>query len=321
VEPPPESPKPVFPDVGIAAGADLQTWPLSEVTRELTGFVALHAHWIRHDFAWDAIEPQPGVFTWSGFDQWVSTARADSLNVIATVTYTPAWANGGSSEHNHEPSSPEQFGEFAGQVAARYALKGVHTYEIWNEPNIGYWRPVPDPARYAKVLCSAYSHIHAADPQATVLTGGTSPAGNGPTTYSPQTWLTDLYADGARGCFDAVAHHPYLDSSASPGNLGNAWELMSGEYAPSNLRAIMSANGDGAKRIWATEVGCNREALGDAECSSRIAKAFKLWQGYPWAGVLCWFTYWDPNAYGLVDSSWTPRPEWRAYQAAAAAYG
>ena len=235
--------------------------------------------------------------------------------MIATVTYTPAWANGGNSNHDYQPSSPEQFGEFAGEVAARYASEGVHTFEIWNEPNIGYWRPVPDPARYAQVLCSAYAHIHAVDPQATVLTGGTSPAGNGPTSVSPQTWLTDLYADGARGCFDAVAHHPYVDSSATPVDLGNAWDLMYDAYPPSNLRAIMSAHGDGAKRIWATEVGCNREALGDVECSSRIAKAFRLWQGFAWAGVLCWFTYWDPNAYGLVTSSWTPRPAWHAYQA------
>jgi hypothetical protein len=291
------------------------------VTRELSDIVTLHAHWIRHDFAWDAIEPQPGTFTWSGFDRWVGTARSEGLNVIATVTYTPAWANGGSSNHDTQPTSAQQFGQFAGDVAARYASQGVHTYEIWNEPNIGFWRPVPNPASYTQVLCAAYQRIHAADPQAIVLTGGTSPAGNGPTSYSPQTWLTDLYANGAKSCFDAVAHHPYVDSSVTHGDLGNPWALMSNAYPPSNLRGILSANGDAAKRIWATEVGCNAAALGDSECSTRIAEAFKLWRGYPWAGVLCWFTYWDPNVYGLVNSGWTPRPEWHAYQTAAAEYG
>jgi hypothetical protein len=291
------------------------------VARELGEFVTLHARWIRHDFAWDAIEPAPGSFTWSGFDRWVGSARADGINVIATITYTPAWANGGSPNHNYQPTSAQQFGQFAGEVAARYASQGVHTYEIWNEPNIGFWRPVPNPANYAQVLCHAYQRIHAADPKAMVLTGGTSPAGNGPTTYSPQTWLTDLYADGARNCFDAVAHHPYVDSSATPGDLGNPWALMYDAYPPSNLRAIMSAHGDANKRVWATEVGCNVSALGNRECASRITKAFKLWRGYPWAGVLCWFTYWDPNVYGLVDSGWKPRPAWHAYQTAAAEYG
>jgi hypothetical protein len=310
----------VLPDVGIAAGASLQTWTVANVDRELDDYVNLHGHWIRHDFAWDAIEYQQGVFTWSGFDQWVSAARARNLNVIATISYAPPWANGGNPNHDYQPTSPDQFGQFAGEVAARYAPQGVHTYEIWNEPNIGFWQPGPNPAYYTQVLCSAYRYIHAADPHATVLTGGTSPAGDGASSYSPQTWLTDLYANGGGSCFDAVAHHPYVDSSPVSGELGNAWQLMSSEYAPSNLRAIMLSHGDSAKRIWATEVGCNRSALGDSECSARIAAALRLWQTYSWAGVLCWFTYWDPNVYGLVDGNWTPRPEWYAYQAAASAY-
>lgn len=298
----------------------MQTWTSTSVSRELDDYSNLHAHWIRHDFAWDAIEPQQGVFTWSGFDQLVSAARTRNVNVIATISYTPPWANGGYTNHDYQPSSADQFGQFAGQVAARYAAQGVHTYEIWNEPNIGFWQPKPDPAYYTTVLCSAYRYIHVADPQAVVITGGTSPAGDGTSTYSPQTWLTDLYADGARNCFDAVSHHPYVDSSSVAGDLGNGWNLMSNAYPPSNLRAIMTANSDSAKRIWATEVGCDRSRLGDTECSNRLNAALQLWRGYAWAGALCWFTYWDPNVYGLVDGNWVPRPEWYALQSAAAAY-
>jgi hypothetical protein len=311
---------PALPDVGIAAGADLQNWGATDLDRQLDDYLNLHSHWIRHDFAWDAIEPQQGSFLWSGFDQLVSAARTRDLNVIATVSYTPAWANGAHADHDYQPLSAQQFGEFAGEVASRYGPQGVHVYEIWNEPNIGFWEPVPSPSSYTSVLCAAYHDIHAADPAATVLTGGTSPAGDGPTTFSPQTWLSDLYADGAAPCFDAVAHHPYIDSSTTPGDLGNAWELMYDAYPPSNLRGIMAVNGDSAKRIWATEVGCNRVALGDTECSDRISEAFQLWRGYAWAGALTWFIYWDPNVYGLVDGAWARRPEWYAYQAAASGY-
>ena len=85
-----------------------------------------------------------------------------------------------------------------------------------------------------------------------------------------------------------------------------------------NLRQIEIAHGDTAKKIWATEVGCNRSSLGDTECSNRISHAFGMWRGYTWAGALLWFTYWDPNVYGLVDGNWAPRPEWLSYQSAAA---
>jgi hypothetical protein len=302
-------------------GGSLQTWSASDLGRQLDDYLDLHAHWIRHDFAWDAIEYQKGVFTWSRFDQLVSAARSRDLNVLATITYTPPWANGGHLNHDYQPASASAFGQFAGQVAARYGRQGVHKYEIWNEPNIGFWLPAPNPAYYTKVLCSAYHYIHSADPQAAVLTGGTSPAVDGPSSYSPQTWLTDLYADGARHCFDGVAHHPYVDDPLTvSGGLGNAWYLMYDPTQGSNLRDIMAAHDDGGKRIWATEVGCNRYVLGDAQCSDRLTTAFRLWRSYSWAGALCWFTYWDPIAYGLVDGTWTPRPEWYTYQSAAAAY-
>lgn len=310
---------PVFPAVGVAAGSDLQNWSAANVDRELNDYDNLHATWIRHDFAWDAIEPQPGAFQWSGFDQLVAAAHSRNINVIATIGYTPAWANGGNGDHRYAPTSATQFGQFAGQVAARYAPRGVHVYEIWNEPNIAYWQPTPNPAAYTAVLCAAYQQIHAADPEAIVLTGGTGPAADTATTYAPQTWLADLYADGAGRCFDAVAYHPYVDSVTTHDNLGGNWYVMYTGYAHT-LRSVMAANGNSGKKIWATEVGCNRAVLGDTECSDRIQEALGLWRTYPWAAALCWFTYWDPNVYGLVDGNWTPRPEWYALQAAAAAY-
>jgi hypothetical protein len=240
----------------------------------------------------------------------VSAARSRGIEIIATVTYTPAWANGGHTDHNYAPSSADEFGRFAGDVARRYAPQGVHVYEIWNEPNIGYWKPLPDPAGYTAVLRAASTAIHAADPLAVVVTGGTSPAGDGPSTYSPQTWLSRLYANGAKPYFDAVGHHPYVDAWSN-------WEAMA-DYQV-NLRQIMTANGDAEKRIDATEVGCNRNAV--ADCSTRLATAFAKWKSYSWAGVLAWFIYWDPNVYGLVDGNWNPRSLWYAYQQSASLYG
>ena len=296
INPTPASPfSPVLPAVGISAGDQMQTWSSTDVDRELNDYANLHATWIRHDFAWDAVEPQQGDYQWSGFDQLVTAARARNINIIATIGYTPAWANGGYSDHRYAPTSATQFGQYAGQIATRYAPQGLHVYEIWNEPNISYWQPTPNPAAYTAILCAAYKQIHAADPQAIVLTGGASPAGDSPTTYAPQTWLEDLYADGAGHCFDAVAYHPYLDSSATHDDLGNNWYVMYNWNQPNDLRDVMTANGDANKKIWATEVGCNRETLGDTECSDRIQEALALWKTYPWAGAICWFTYSGPQ--------------------------
>jgi hypothetical protein len=306
-----------FPSAGIAAGAQLQEKSLPEVERQFADYGSLRAGWVRADFSWDVIQPTETTFKWAGFDQWVAVARAKGLNVIATVDYTPAWANGGHSNHNYAPTSPGAFGAFAGKVAARYAPQGVHAYEIWNEPNIvQFWKPKPNPAAYTEALNAAYAAIHAADSQAIVVTGGSSPAGTGAESYSPPDWLQALYNAGAT--FDGVSDHPYVDDDWFN------WKQMS--EVNTTLRDIMEAHGDAAKKVWATEVGCSwqkvakDEAAGEALCAERLQIAFAKWHSYPWAAALCWFTYWDPNVYGLVDEHWTPRPAWYAFQTAAALY-
>ena len=229
------------------------------MARELGDYRDIHATWGRHDFAWNVIKPKPDRFDWGGYDRLVGAARSRGIKMIAALTYTPAWANGGHSDPRYAPTSASQFGTLPGG-AARYGSRGVHTYEIWNEPNIQYWQPKPNPADYAQVLCAAYQGIHRADPQAIVLAGGTSPAADTATTYAPQTWLSDLYGDGARRCFDDVAYHPYIDSIAAHGNLGGNWYLMDSAVVPHSLRSIMVSHGDGAKRIWATEVAATATA-------------------------------------------------------------
>lgn len=313
-----------LPAVGIASWDIVNRWgsDTADLQRELAGYGSIHATWTRTDFRWDVIEPQQGVFRWSAYDQYVSQARQRGLSVIATIDYTPAWANGGHADNTYQPSSSSQFGQFAGKVAKRYARQGVHVYEIWNEPNIdAFWKPVPSPQAYAQDLAAAYRNIKAADSQATVITGGSSPAGTGPTSYSPVDWLSALYGQGAKPYFDGVGHHPYVDSTPTPGDLGGNWYLMGDpSYPYTTLRQVMSSNGDSAKRVWATEAGCNRLNLGDAECATRISEALQAWRGYPWAAALGWFTYFDPNAYGLVDGSWNLRSEGLAYQSAAGGF-
>lgn len=309
---------PAAAEVGISVGSQTACPPnctTVERERELDGLVELGTPWIRTDFEWNVIQPTKATLDWSRYDALVAAANARGQKIIATLDYTPAWANGGHSDHNYEPASANQFAEFARKVVVRYKAKGLHTYEIWNEPNIGFWKPKPNPGKYEALLAATYEKIHLKDPAATIITGGSSPAGNGSESFSPQTWLKELYTAGAKPFFNAVGHHPYVDGSSTPGDLGNAWKLMSSEYPPENLRGIMEANGDGAKKIWATEVGCRRSSQG-CESGERLTQALTKWHGYSWAGVLAWFTYWDPNEYGLVDGSWNHRPSWTALREA-----
>ena len=77
-----------------------------------------------------------------------------------------------------------------------------------------------------------------------------------------------MYANGAKGYFDALGHHPYC-FPAAPGDAQN-WSGWYQMYGPSNsLRATMTANGDGGKKIWATEFGYRRTAPRERTCRRR----------------------------------------------------
>ena len=93
-------------------------------------------------------------------------------------------------------------------AVARYAAKGVHVWEVWNEPNRkAFWSPEPDPDQYYRLLVASYQAIKKADPQATVL--GCSLAG--PLERQPEEacrFAAEVFHRGGGKVMDAIAIHP-----------------------------------------------------------------------------------------------------------------
>jgi len=48
----------------------------------------------------------------------------------------------------------------------------VEYYEIWNEPNIEYWNPAPNPEDYGRLFKASSTAIHNADSKAKAVFGG-----------------------------------------------------------------------------------------------------------------------------------------------------
>ena len=123
--------------------------------------------------------------------------------------YTPSWARSGGTNY-YPPKNPADFANFARTAARRYAPMGVHTWEIWNEPNLAmFWSPKADPVAYATLLRGAYPAIKSVDRTATVVTGGLAPTSDNGKDVAPISFLAAIYFHGAKGNFDAVGMHPY----------------------------------------------------------------------------------------------------------------
>ncbi len=270
-----------------------------------------------------------GTYDWSQLDQEVASVRAAGMSMDMVIMGTPSWAAvaGESGSDVAQPASPAQFGQFAAAVAQRYAPQGVQDFEIWNEPNdTVFWQPAPNPAAYVQVLQASYTDIKAVDPSALVITGGLAPEATQDGNINEVTFLQDMYADGAKGYFDALGDHPYSYPA-----LPDTYEIWSGwsqmDSTPTSLESVLAANGDAAKPIWITEVGAptgGPDSVGTAGQAEELTQAIASAKASPWIGALYLYTYEDSGGdsttdedwFGLLNADGSAKPAWSAVAAA-----
>jgi hypothetical protein len=320
---------------GVATGGGTQALSATDLARYLDGVKAAGASWVRTDLNWGVVQSGgPSSYNWGPFDNVVNAARARGLNVVLTIVYTPAWARGSGTSGTTPPTNLSDLANFAKAAASHYATLGVHSWEIWNEPNISaFWAPAPDPARYAQLLKVAYPAVKQGDPSAVVVSAGLSPYGSyGQSSSSgvnPITFLEKMYANGAGGSFDAVGWHPYNYPYGIGFYSWSAWSQMS-ETSPS-ARSVMTANGDGAKQIWATEFGAptgsTSNSMTEAGQAQLVTDAYTKLKSWTWAGPAFFYSYRNVGTnfsnvednFGIIRYDWSLKPAYAAYQAAAAA--
>jgi hypothetical protein len=325
------------PRFGFAAGGALHSLPPPELERYLDGIRAAHAGWIRVDLNWNVIQyGGPGSYNWEPFDRIIGGAISRGIRVLAGILYTPPWARGTGTSATSPPDELADYAAFARTAVQRYASRGVHAYEIWNEPNIPlFWSPRPDPARYAQLLKLAYAAVKSVDPGAKVLTGGLSPHGSygqiDGEGMNPLTFLERMYAAGAARSFDALAWHPFNFPYGFSFAKWSAWSQMT-RTTPS-ARSILRAHGDGAKKIWATEfgfpTGSTSRDVTEAKQAALLARSLKALVRRSWAGPAFVYSYRDSGTnernveqnFGVVHYDYSPKPAYRAFQRAASTMG
>jgi hypothetical protein len=282
------------------------------------------ATWVRVDVGWSTLQPNgPGPF-----DMWyvdlldavIEGAKQRGLKVIFDLWQTPSWAS--DSGHAYAPPrDPADFADAVGRAAQRWG-DDVDAWEIWNEPNLDSFFEGTDPATYTALLCAAYPAVKQYDLDP-VLFGGLM--------YNDDAWLRKAYEAGAKGCFDALATHPYVGpSDAAPDTpaVGAVWRLT---HTPA-VRAVMNQWGDNRKKIWVTELGWSSgpdsagnpwdRAVTPQRQAQYLREAVDLIRNrYHYVGPIIWYRDVDgptdhyQDGFGLLHPDLSDKPAMRAFEA------
>jgi hypothetical protein len=327
---------------GASAGAATKgvvtdlTWGLSPSDQDRTGQVIAdtQAKWVLISLAWSEAEPdQDDVYSNYAFEQLdraVEVARAAGAKVLVTVYTSPQWASG-SADPNTPPVDPEDYADFMGYVAERYAGR-VSAWEIWNEENLmRFWKPAPDAAAYAALIKAAYPAVKAGDPSALVLFGGTQ--------HNDYGFLEEAYAaePDLSDYFDAMAVHPYVPGGGDPETEnyhadGPFAGRMTRESFPAyqEVRATLDAQGDDDKLIWITEMGWSTTptdpwGVSEATQADYVTRAYQQVAQHDYVPVALWYNLrnnwfmndgneWDAQL-GLLRTDFSPKPSYFAFRA------
>ncbi len=195
-------PSPLSP-FGINTALDPDT---KDLEARLAAMQLAGIKWGRQDFTWRKIERQSGQYDFAPYDRLVEAFAARGIMLVGDLAYAPAF---------HDPRTAEgveAYAALARAAAKRYAGKVDH-WQIWNEPNGGFWKGSPQ--QYAALLAASGKAIHEANPGAKVL--GLNMA------FCDVIWAEKILKLVPYDCFDIACFHPYRPPSA-PEEKFDWWE-------------------------------------------------------------------------------------------------
>ncbi|MED7826624.1 cellulase family glycosylhydrolase [Streptomyces chiangmaiensis] len=336
---------------GLSYG-DTLTWMTdAQLNKAMQDAKELGVHWLRVDLSWRNIQPDsPTQYLWDRFDRVVAAARAQHLEILATLSYTPRWAGDPSCARSQTcpPANNARFAEFARHAAERYASQGVHTWEIWNEPNIQkFWLTGPSIERYTGLLTATSKAIRSVDPDAYLLLGGLAAVETIPSKQyvSHKTFLEGLAREGALKQVDAISYHPYTYPLLPSTETATGTRFQDIDRTPDSLVSTLERYGEPDMPVWLTETGAPTWSGGraadstDAQGTSHVTPRLQAEiatdtvpaaAAKPSVGAVFWFGYRDGSPqsasdrksqfYGLAYYDGTRKPAFEAFGKAISAY-
>jgi polysaccharide biosynthesis protein PslG len=256
----------------------------------------------RMDFIWTETEPSKGKYDWSAYDELTANLEKRGIRPYYILDYSNPLYETDPLSPQH-PESVQAFARWAAAAAKHFRGRPI-IWEIWNEPNGGFWHPAPNVAQYTALALATCKAVRRADPHAIIV----APA----SALFPWDFLEAFFHSGVLAYLDAVSVHPYR---------GDPPETVAADYQ--RLRQLIARYAPKGKKIpilsgeWGYTTSSGGVSLQTQADYIARQQLFNLFCGVP---VSIWYDWsndgQDPaNAehnFGTVTYDLKPKPAYIA---------
>ena len=128
---------------------------------EVKMLAAAGFRWVRMDFVWKQTELVKGKYDFSVYDNLLRSLEQHQIRPLFILDYSNALY-----DNDRAPCTDagrRAFANWAAAAVERYHGRGI-LWEIYNEPNTGFWTPQPSASDYIKLALEASRAIHQVAP-------------------------------------------------------------------------------------------------------------------------------------------------------------
>jgi len=182
-----------------------ERWPEDDQVKEVLAAGLCGAKVIRTGQGWGSVEPQKNQFDFSKLDKLMQRYNNQGMELQLLLGFTARWAAKQDKLNAADwrdwamnaPADMEGWENYCRKMAEHYRGR-VRYWEVWNEPDIGFFRGTLD--EYLEMLKRANRAINGVDPQLEVMTGGFA-------AYYRNPEFIEAVVVGAQQDYDVLAWH------------------------------------------------------------------------------------------------------------------
>ena len=229
-------------------------------------------HWIRMDFSWSDIEKTRGQYDFSDYDRLTKALDKFHIRAIYILDYAnPLYDNNLSP---HTDAGRQAFARWAAASAQHFKGHGI-LWEMYNEPNGGFWRPHRDVDAYIKLALAVGKALREKAPHETYIGPATS------TIDFP--FLEACFKAGLLRYWSAVSVHPYRqDGPETAAPEFQRLRLMIARYAPKGKSIPIISGEWGYSTSWGGMTDAKQGKMLPREYLSNLSNDVPVSIWYDW---------------------------------------